>query len=468
MSSLMIERKPKNQHDLGSGPVMGTLFRMSLPAIGMMFLNTLVFLVDSIYVSWLGEAQMAAMSISLPIAITFFAFMEGAGGGTTALVGQSLGRGNRREARLISISGLVLAYALSLLTLPLLLRGASYGILNALGAMNNPDILEPAYAYNFWWPLMAPFISYTFIGNSVFRCQGDTVTPLITLAIANIVNVILDPIFIFVFGWGIAGAAVATLVGRICACAFLFCKMKRSSGLFVPIAPFYPKPRRSLAAYWGKITAVGFPVTLSTGSVAIGFGWLNTILAGFGNHAVAAVMMCIRIEDFAFTVIIGVCSALTPFLAFNYGRRDLQRMIDGIKAAAVISGCIMLAMGSILFIFPHAFIALFRPSEATADLTALAIRISISAYPFTITQFIMGSFFVATGHSAFGTASQVIRSLLVRIPAAWFFAGLWGERGIWWFQPASWFFGAAASWIFSVYLIRKIRNELMLKAMKGA
>lgn len=447
---------------------MGTLLRMSLPAIGMMFLNTLVFLVDSIYVSWLGEAQMAAMSISLPIAITFFAFMEGAGSGTTALVGQSLGRGNRREARLISISGLVLAYALSLLTLPLLLKETSHTILNGLGAMNNPDILDPAYAYNFWWPIMAPFISYTYIGSCAFRCQGDTMTPLITLGIANLVNVVLDPIFIFLFGWGIAGAAIATLVGRVCACAFLFYRMKRTSGIFVPIAPFYPKPRKSLTAYWGKISAIGFPVTLSTGSVAVGFGWLNTILAGFGNHAVAAVMMCIRIEDFAFTVIVGVCSALTPFLAFNYGRGDLPRMIEGMKAATVISGCIMLVFGSILFIFPHFFIALFRPSKATADLTVLAIRISISSYPFTITQFILGSLFVATGYSAFGTAAQIIRSLLVRIPAAWFFASLWGERGIWWFQPASWFFGALASWVFAVYLVKKIRNDLLLKAIKEA
>ncbi len=468
MPLMTAHNKTNKQQDLGNGPVMGTLLRMSLPAIGMMFLNTLVFLVDSIYVSWLGEAQMAAMSISLPIAITFFAFMEGVGGGTTALVGQSLGRGNRREARMIAISGLVLAYALSTLTLPLLLKGSSHAILNSLGAMGNPDILGPAFAYNFWWPLTAPFVSYTFVGCCVFRCQGDTVTPLITLAIANLVNVVLDPIFIFLFGWGIAGAAAATMVGRMCACAYLFYKMKHASGIFVPIAPFYPKPRRSLVAHWKRISVVGFPVTLSTGSVAIGFGWLNTILAGFGNHAVAAVMMCIRIEDFAFTVIVGVCSALTPFLAFNYGRRDLPRMIEGMKAAAVISSGIMLVFGSILFLFPHLFIALFRPSKAAADLTVLAIRIALSAYPFTITQFILGALFVATGYSAFGTVSQVVRSLLIRIPAAYFFAGLWGERGIWWFQPASWSCGALASWLFAMYLIKKIRNDFMLAAMKEA
>ena len=88
--------------------------------------------------------------------------------------------------------------------------------------------------------------------------------------------------------------------------------MKRYGGLFLPILSSF---RKTVLRYWGKIGAIGFPVTLSSGSVALGFGWLNTILAGYGNYAVAAFMMSIRIEDFSFTVIIGVCSALTPFLA---------------------------------------------------------------------------------------------------------------------------------------------------------
>lgn len=464
----MIKNRTTSKQDLGNGPVRSTLLRMSLPAIGMMFLNTFVFLVDSIYVSWLGEAQMAAMSISFPIIITFFAFLEGVGGGATALIGQSLGRGARREAQMIAVSALVLAYAVCTMTLPFFFRSSSEVILNMLGASGNRDILDPAYAYNFWLPVMAPFISFTFIGFCVMRCQGDTVTPLIALSIANGINILLDPLFIFTFGWGIGGAALATLAGRVAACAFLVRRMTRVSDIFLPIAPFYPRPRRRLTAYWRRIAAVGFPLTLSTGSVAIGFGWVNKMLAGFGNYAVAAIMMCIRIEDFAFNVVVGVSSALTPFLAFNYGKRDMKRMIEGMKAGALISGCIMLVMGTLLVAFPHAVIALFRPSRETADLAARAIRIAITAYPFTITQFIFGALFVATGRSAFGTASQIIRSLVVRIPAAYFFASLWGVKGLWWFQPSSWFFGALSAWVFAVFLLKKIRNEFTLEAIREA
>lgn len=447
---------PTGERELGEGSVMRALLRMSLPAIGMMFLNTSIFLVDTIFVSWLGEEQMAAMSISLPVVIAIFAVMEGIGSGSTAMVGQSLGRGKRRSARQIAVSGLALSYTACLLTFPLLLRSTSHAIFNRLGAMNDPAILEPAFAYNFWWPFGALVISYTFLSNCVFRCQGDTKTPLVAMSISNVVNGVLDPILIFTLDLGIEGAAIATIIGRICAALYIFRRMKRYGGLFLPILP---PLRKTVLRYWGKIGAIGFPVTLSSGSVALGFGWLNTILAGYGNYAVAAFMMSIRIEDFSFTVIIGVCSALTPFLAYNYGRRDLPRMIEGMKSAAIIASVVMLVLGGLIFLFPHPFIRLFRPSPKASELTVLSIRYAVGAYPFTIAQFIFVSLFVATGFSSFGTIAQIVRSIAVRIPAAIFFAWLLGERGIWLFQPASWLFGALVSWLFARYLTNRIRGD---------
>ncbi len=451
--------------DLGSGPVMRTLLRMSLPAIGMMLLNTLIFLIDSIFVSWLGEEQMTAMSLSLPIMIAYFAFLEGVGGGTTALVGQHLGQDKRRTARRIALSGLALAYALCIPTFLFLLPAFSRGLFETLGASGNVDVLRHAYVYNFWLPITSPFVAYTYIANCAFRCKGDTVTPLIAMSISNVVNGLLDPLLIFTLGLGIEGAAIATLCGRICSVTYIIRKMRRANELSLP--PLL-RPRRILLHWWKPIFLIGFPVTLSTGTVALGFGWLNRILASFGHYAVTALAIALRIEDFSFNVIIGVCSALTPFLAFNYGRRDLPRMIAGIRAATIISCVAMFSIGAVLFIFPHPFIALFKPTARAADLSALAIRFAIAAYPFLIAQFILNALFVATGYSLFGTISQLTRSILVRVPIAYLFAHLWGERGIWGFQPASWFCGAAVSAAFAIYLVRHIRNLILLENIKAS
>ena len=311
------------ESNLGTDPVGSTLLRLSLPSIFMMFMNTLLHIVDTIFVSWLGEIPMAAMSFTLAIQILVFALLEGVGAGTTALVGRKLGEGKQRVAVGMATSGLFLAYCVCLPLLPLIFPSVSDAVFSRLGAEGQPELLRQCWLYNLWTPIIAPFIGFTFIINCVFRCQGNTIVPLVCMMIANIVNMILDPIFIFVFDWGIAGAAIATLVGRLCAIYYLYYKMISSSQLVIPV---FPKLELSLFKRWKDIIVVGFPVSLATGSVALGFGTINRILAGFGHHAVAAWMLGMRIEDFAFTVVMGVNAALTPFLAFNYGKKDYGRI----------------------------------------------------------------------------------------------------------------------------------------------
>jgi len=442
--------------DLGKGPVGPTLLRMSLPAICMMLFNTLFFVVDTIFISRLGDVPMAAVSLTFPVIIALFAVLEGVAGGTTALVGQSLGRGDVATARKIAFSGLALGYILSLCFLPLMSSRVSAAVFNQLGALGDAEILRLTYDYNMWLPLTAPLIAYTFMSNSMLRCQGNTVTPFIAIAIANLINGILDYVFIFEFGWGVWGAGAATFAARICAVIYIHCKIKNISVIWFPL--ILP-PKKTLAAHWKPIISIGLPVTLATGSVAFGFGGVNRVLAYFGHHAVTAWMLAIRVEDFYFNVAMGVGSALTPFLAFNYGRRDLPRMIEGLKAAALIAGTIMTVIGGVIFIWPHVFLGLFNPSERVLDLAVQSIRISMLAYPLVVMLFVLGSFFVATGYSIFSTATQLIRSVIIRIPSAHFFAWWLGERGIWWFQPFSFVFGGLVAWYGYLYVVKQIRRD---------
>jgi len=456
MSSTGFKRYFEKPADLGKGPVGLTLLQMSLPAVGMMLLNTLFFLVDTIFISWLGELPTASVSLTFPVIIALFALLEGAGSGTTALVGQSLGRGDVDAARKIAFSGLFLGYTLSLCFIPMLCPQISAVVFNQLGASGNTEILKLSYEYNMWLPLTAPLIAYTFMSNSIFRCQGNTVTPFVAIGLANLVNGILDPIFIFAFGWGVWGAGAATFVARICAVVYIRHKMKHNPQISFPL--LLP-PKRALMIYWKQITAIGLPVTMATGSVALGFGGVNRVLASFGPHAVAAWMLAIRVEDLYYNVAMGISSALTPFLAFNYGRRDLPRMIEGLKSAALIAGTIMTVIGGVIFIYPHVFLALFNPSERVMDLASRSIRITMLAYPIVAMLFIIGSFFIATGHSIFSTATQLVRSVIVRIPSAYFFAWWLGERGIWWFQPFSFIFGGLVTLYGYSYVIKKIRKN---------
>jgi len=457
--------KLKKPADLGSGPVLSTLVLLALPSIAMMIMNTLFNLVDTVFISWLGEKYLVSISYTFPVQIGVFAMLEGVGNGMTALVGRRLGEGNLAKAQETATAGLSYAYLLILPCLPFLFPYTSDVFFRALGA-SDPFVLRQAWLYNMWMPVMFVLISFSYVSNSVFRCQGDTITPLVYFIIANGVNLVLDPIFIFPFGWGIAGAAAATCVGRLCGTLYLVSKLREKSRIALPF-----KPRVSLRQFpcWVRITRIGFPVTLSTASVALGLGSVNKILGGtFGQQAVAAWMVGIRVEDLAFNTLIGINNALVPFLAFNYGQRDAVRMKSGVRAAFIISAAVTGTLGVIVGVFPFPLISMFRPTEGIAKIAAQVIRISLIGYPLIIYSIIYNSLFIATGHSVYGLAAQVFRSVVLRVPAAKLLSLFVPLKFIWWFQPISYLGAALMTAFFGARLLKKIRANLEGRSLTSA
>ena len=447
----------RGKADLGRGPVLSTLIKLSIPSIAMVLFHTLFHLVDTVFISWLGESHMVAISYTFPVQIGVFAILEGVGNGMTALCGRRLGEGNLEEARSTALAAMGFAYLLSLIWIPFLFPYTSNIFFRTLGA-SDAETLRQAWLYNMWIPPTFMLISFSDVVNSVFRCQGNTMIPLKFFLISNGLNIVLDPIFIFTLGWGITGAAAATFVGRLAGIAYLIKKLKTESEIQVP---FRPHIRLPMLPLWGRITAIGFPVTLSTASVALGMGSVNNILSGtFGPQAVAAWMVGLRIEDLAFNTLMGINDALVPFLSFNYGRRDLGRMKKGIRSGLIISSVITGGLGLIVCLFPFPFIELFRPTEEIARTAAQAIRITIAGYPMVIFSVMYNALFVATGFSSFGLITQIFRSLLIRVPAAQFLSGIMSLDQIWWFQPISSFGAALITGLFSWILLRKLKRDM--------
>ena len=447
----------RGKADLGRGPVLSTLIKLSIPSIAMVLFHTLFHLVDTVFISWLGESHMVAISYTFPVQIGVFAILEGVGNGMTALCGRRLGEGNLEEARSTALAAMGFAYLLSLIWIPFLFPYTSNIFFRTLGA-SDAETLRQAWLYNMWIPPTFMLISFSYVVNSVFRCQGNTMIPLKFFLISNGLNIVLDPIFIFTLGWGITGAAAATFVGRLAGIAYLIKKLKTESEIQVP---FRPHIRLPMLPLWGRITAIGFPVTLSTASVALGMGSVNNILSGtFGPQAVAAWMVGLRIEDLAFNTLMGINDALVPFLSFNYGRRDLGRMKKGIRSGLIISSVITGGLGLIVCLFPFPFIELLRPTEEIARTAAQAIRITIAGYPMVIFSVMYNALFVATGFSSFGLITQIFRSLLIRVPAAQFLSGIMSLDQIWWFQPISSFGAALITGLFSWILLRKLKRDM--------
>ena len=451
--SIFKERGPV---DLGNGNVMTAIIRLALPTIATMLFHTTFNLVDTIFISWLGEGHMVAISYTFPVLIGVFAVIEGTGSGITALVGRRLGEGSEKEAQRTATSGLAFAYLLCLVWIPFLFPSVSDAFFRSLGA-TDPEILHQAWLYNMWVPPTVVLINFSYVTNSIFRCQGNTIVPLKFFLISNGLNFVLDPIFIFTFGWGMTGAAAATFVGRLVGMLYLIKTLRTSSKIKLDVITL---PQRNMVKTWFEITAIGLPVALTTASVAFGMGGINKMLTNtYGNVAVAGWMMGLRIEDLAFNTVMGVSQSLVPFLAFNYGMRNYQRMREGIISAFKLSFAITLTMGLLICIFPHPFTALFNPSEAIANAAVRVIRISISGYPFVLLNVVFNSLFIATGHTLYGLVVQISRNML-RVPAAWFLAGFVSINWIWLFQPLTFAASSIFTVIFAFMLMRRLRREL--------
>lgn len=457
MSLVNVVLSLRKKVDMGNGPVTRTLVFLSIPAIAMAISNTLCHLVDTIFVSWLGEAHILAISFTFPVQIGIFAVLEGVGNGVTSLVSRRLGAKRLFEARNVAIAGIAFAYALSLLFIPIMIPWFSDRLFFALGA-RDADVLRYIWLYNVWVPPTIVAICYGFLCNCMFRCQGNTMAPLVYMLITNLTNLVLDPIFIFTFDWGITGASAATFLSRIAGGAYVMRKLQTDSSIRFPLKPYF---RVRMLKTWGKIFTIGLPVTISTGSVALGMGTVNKILSSaYGQQAVAGWMVGIRVEDLAGNTVMGIQNALVPFLGFNYGKGDLTRMKQGVIAAGkivtAITGTLMVA----IFIFPHPAIALFRPSAEIAAIAAQAIRITFIGYPAAALSSIINCMFTATGRTVYGMIVQIMRSLVFRILAISFLASRVSVHAIWWFQPIAFMGAALVSLTFASTLMRRLRRDL--------
>ncbi|MFA7219399.1 MAG: MATE family efflux transporter, partial [Synergistaceae bacterium] len=157
----------KGKADLGRGPVLSTLIKLSIPSIAMVLFHTLFHLVDTVFISWLGESHMVAISYTFPVQIGVFAILEGVGNGMTALCGRRLGEGNLEEARSTALAGMGFAYMLCLIWIPFLFPYTSNMFFRTLGA-SDAEILRQAWLYNMWIPPTFILISFSYVVNSVF------------------------------------------------------------------------------------------------------------------------------------------------------------------------------------------------------------------------------------------------------------------------------------------------------------
>lgn len=359
-----------------SAPVGRLVCKLAVPTIIIMMVSAMYNMVDTYFVSSLGTSATAAVGISFSLmniiqAVGFFF-----GHGTGNFISRALGAKNTDEAEKMAATGCVSAF---LLGVTIAIFGTIFltPLAKLLGSTDT--ILPFAKDYLRYIIIAAPFMITSFMLNNLLRYQGSAVFSMIGMVTGAILNLVLDPLFIFVFQMGAAGAAIATAISQTVSCVLLFTVSCRSGGnLRIHLSKFSP----SIAAY-KEMMRGGSPSLLRQVVMSISTVVLNQAAGGFSDAVIAAITIVNRVFLLAGAAIIGFGQSFQPICGFNYGAKRYDRVKKAFKFCLYLSTAILLVAAIVCFIFAPNIVAVFRADDPEVlRVGAFALRAQCFSFPF--------------------------------------------------------------------------------------
>lgn len=441
------------ENKMGVMPIKKLLITMSLPMIISMLVQALYNIVDSIFVAQISENALTAVSLAFPLQNLMIAFAGGTAVGVNALLSRSLGEKNREHVNQTATHAIVL-YALTAFVFAVL----GLTISHTFFAMQTDvaEIVEGGTVY----AMIVVGCSFGLFGQFLFerllQATGRTFHTMITQGTGAIVNIILDPILIF--GWfgfpklGIAGAALATIIGQCVAMLLaLYFNIKHNPDISINFNNFTLNFNIVKQIY-----SVGLPsiIMQSVGSF-MNFA-MNNILMSFSTTAAAVFGIYYKLQSFIFMPIFGLNNGMIPIIAYNYGARKKERIVEVIKFSIVLAVAIM-TIGTIAFeTIPQILLSLFNASEELIKIGSPALRIIAVHFPVAGYCIILGSVFQAMGKGTYSLINSLVRQVVVLLPCAYLLSLTGNLNLVWLSFPIA----EIASAIGSTILYKKINKKI--------
>lgn len=410
------------------------LLNMSLPMMVSMLVQAMYNIVDSIFVAKISEDALTAVSLAFPLQSLMIAVGAGTGVGVNALISRGLGEKKRDRVDAVAANGIFI-YALSYLVIAVLGFTAVRPFYNMQVGAGQENIMELGVTYL----SIAMIFSFGLFGQFVFerilQATGRTLFTMISQMTGAIINIIMDPILIFgLLGFpklGIAGAAIATVMGQIIA-AIIACvyNLKKNTDVTISFKGFRPNGEIIKDIY-----IIGIPsiVMQSIGSVMT--TGMNLILMGISSTAAAVFGVYFKLQSFFFMPVFGLNNGLIPILSYNYGARNKKRMMNTLKYGYLIAFLFMLVGFVVFMLIPDRLLLLFDASETMLAIGIPALR-KIAVH-FLIAWFciVSGTLFQAVGNAVYSMYVSVARQLVVLLPVAYVLAKIGELSLIWWCFP---------------------------------
>ena len=427
----------QSENKLGVMPISKLIWNMSLPIIASMLVQALYNIVDSVFVSRVSEQALTAVSLAFPAQNLMIGLATGTAVGVNALMGRALGAGLRERADkvanngvFLAVVGFVISAVLGLTCSDLFFRSQTQ--VENIIRMGN-DYLRIVTAGS-----LAMFCQIMY--ERLLQGTGRSILSMYTQGLGAIINIILDPVFIFVLKMGVAGAAVATVIGQVCGCILaIWFNHKKNTDITLSLRGFRPDLRLI-----GEIYAIGLPsvIMIAIGSVMTFL--MNKILITYhAAHETAATAFgsYFKLNSFIFMPVFGMNNGVVPIVAYNYGARNRKRMVETIKRGALYASCIMV-FGTILFwAIPGPLLKIFDASDTLLSVGIPALRIISLSFCMAGASIALGSSFQALGKSFYSMITSIVRQLVFLIPIAYVLARYGVSVGnsdlVWWSYPVA-------------------------------
>ena len=440
------------ENKMGVMPVGKLLVNMALPMIISMLVQALYNVVDSIYVSRISESAVTALSLAFPVQNMQIGFGVGLGVGINSLLSKSLGEGNQEAANRTAGNGMVLMF---IVTAAFMLFGL-FGVRPFFESQSTvTETVEGGIAYTRICCLLVLGSYMQLYSERLLQATGRTVLTMVTQATGAIINILLDPVFIF--GWcglpamGIAGAAIATVIGQWSG-AVLGLYFNEKYNPDVQFGRRYTKLDGKIVK---GILTVGVPSIIMNGVGSVMNFGMNQILQGFTETATSVFGIYFKLQSFFFMPLFGINGATISIIAFNYGARKPERIMKTLKLACS-SALVLMTTGLLVFqFFPDLLLGMFNPSETFLVIGRSALRTISWSFPVAAVCIVLGASFQALGNGIYSTITSLARQMLVLLPVAYLMSLTGNVNNVWLAYPIAEVVSGAVTCFFFLRIYRQ-------------
>ena len=440
------------ENKMGIMPEGKLLMNMALPMIASMLVQALYNVVDSIFVSQVSESAVTALSLAFPIQNMQIGFAVGIGVGVNSLLSKSLGEKNQKAANLAAGNGMVL---MLIVTAIFMLFGI-FGVRPYYEMQSTVrETVEGGIVYSQICCILTVGVFLSILGERLLQSTGRTVYTMITQSTGAIINIILDPILIH--GWfgapamGIAGAAVATVIGQWCSAALVWFFNFR----FNPEVQLGLRYLRLEGKTVRQILTVGVPSIVMNGIGSVMNFGMNQILQGFTETATGVFGVYFKLQSFFFMPLFGLNNAAISIIAFNYGAKKPNRITKTLKIACSVAFGLMMAGFLAFQLIPDVLLGLFNPSDAFLSIGRAALRTISWSFPVAAFCIVLGACFQALGNGIYTTITSLCRQMLVLLPVAYLLSLTGDVDKVW----LAFLVAEVASAAATFYFFRRIYRE---------